>query len=61
MSMLLLTLFILSAKGIDFKKIIIFDMKLKLSIVIIVVELCLSGFIDNYSAEINGNFKQALG
>ncbi|MDE6847821.1 MAG: hypothetical protein K2J44_00535, partial [Ruminococcus sp.] len=38
-----------------------FDMKLKLSIVIIVVELCLSGFIDNYSAEINGNFKQALG
>lgn len=61
MSMLLLTLFVISAKGIDFKKIIKFDMKLKLLMVVIVVGLCLSGFIDNYSAEINGNFKQALG
>ena len=61
MSMLLLTLFVISAKGIDFKKIIKFDVILKLSMVVIIVGLCLSGFIDNYSAEINGNFKQALG
>lgn len=58
---LVYVLFIMLAQFIDFKKFISFDIKLKLGILLMIIGMCSIGIIDNYSALINGSYKQALG
>lgn len=60
-TLLILTLFVMSSRGLTFKKIIKLDMIVKATILFLVVGSCLLGIIDNYSADINGTFKQSFG
>lgn len=58
---LLLTLFVMSARGIEFHKILKWDFMIKTIFLILIVGLCLAGFVDNHSGYFNGTFKQAWG
>ena len=54
-------MFIIYGKNIELKKLVSFDIKLKIIMLFIIVGLCLAGILDNYSAVINGTYKQAMG
>lgn len=58
---LVCTLFILVAQNVNAKKVILFDVKLKIISFICIVGLCLFGVIDNYTAIINGIYKNSVG
>lgn len=60
-TLLILTMFVMSVRKINFRKVIKVDMIARISVLIFIVGLYLAGVIDNYTDEINGTFKQALG
>lgn len=60
-SLLIMTLFIITAQPIEFKKIVRFDVKIKLPLFLLLVLLATTGIINNYQVTINGLYKQAYG
>lgn len=52
---------IIAASNLDVDDFVRYDLKLRIVILVIVVGLCKAGYLDNYSAIINGTYKQALG
>lgn len=60
-SFLVMVLFIILAQHIDFDKLLRYDLMLKLFMLFVIVGMCMVGITDNYSALINGTYKQAMG
>lgn len=60
-TLLIMALFMITAQKIDFEKIVRYDIKIKIFLLVTLVSLSLLGVINNYQALINGNFKQAFG
>ena len=52
---------IIASKGVDFKKIVQIDLIIRIICIIILCILCSENLINNYTAIINGNIKQAFG
>lgn len=53
--------FIIAGTKIDFDQFVKYDIKLKILIIVTVIGLCSAGFLNNYTATINGAYKQGLG
>lgn len=60
-SFIVYMLFIILARNISFDKLVRYDIKLKLAILVSILFMCAVGIIENYSNVMNGNYKQALG
>lgn len=52
---------IISGTKINIEQFVRYDIKLKALIIIFIILLCKIGYLNNYTAVINGNYKQALG
>ncbi|MCC8088633.1 MAG: hypothetical protein LIO79_05140 [Rikenellaceae bacterium] len=59
--LLVLLCFILNGANINLNDLVKFDLKIRIFLIAFIVSLSLMGVIDNYSAVINGVYKQALG
>jgi len=59
--LLFMLLFVLASRNIDFKKFVKFDFKIKICLLIFITLLGITGIFPNFTREINGTFKQALG
>ncbi len=60
-ALLVLLCLLLAAPGLDLRRIVRVDLAVRICLFAGIVSLSLAGIIDNYTAEINGSLKQALG
>lgn len=60
-ALLIYVFFMILAQHIDVEKLLRYDIKLKVCMLIVIVGMCAAGVIDNYSDVINGTYKQAWG
>lgn len=60
-NLLLFEMLIIASKNVEFRKIVKIDMIIRIICIAILFLLCREGFINNYTATINGSLKQAYG
>ncbi|MCD8371494.1 MAG: hypothetical protein LUC94_14445 [Clostridiales bacterium] len=60
-SLLIFVLFVILAQYIDIDKLFRYDIFLKICILVIIVGMSVAGITSNYTAVINGNYKQSWG
>lgn len=61
LSFLITILFILNSQGVDFRRFIKTDIRIKIILTLFIMLLCALGIIDNYAGTVRGVYKQALG
>lgn len=60
-SFIITIMFIVLADNVNIDKMLRYDIKFKVFILLLIIGLCSMGLLDNYSAVINGVYKQAYG